>query len=41
VYFTARIDAGRHVRICYVPDARDGRSHKAHGMVREIEVGDT
>jgi hypothetical protein len=38
-YFTTRIEPGRHVLICYVPDARDGQSHKAHGMVREIEVG--
>jgi uncharacterized cupredoxin-like copper-binding protein len=38
-YFTAQIEPGKHVLICYVPDARDGKSHKAHGMVREIEVG--
>ena len=38
-YFTARIEPGKHLLICYVPDARDGKSHKAHGMVREIEVG--
>jgi hypothetical protein len=39
-YFTTRIEPGRHVLICYVPDARDGKSHKSHGMVREIEVAD-
>ena len=38
-YFTTRIEPGRHVLICYVPDSRDGKSHKSHGMVREIEVG--
>jgi hypothetical protein len=38
-YFTTQIEPGRHVLICYVPDARDGKSHKAHGMVREIDVG--
>jgi hypothetical protein len=39
-YFTAQIEPGRHVLICYVADSRDGRSHKAHGMVREFEVGE-
>jgi hypothetical protein len=39
-YFTTRIEPGRHVLICYAPDARDGKSHKSHGMVREIDVGD-
>jgi hypothetical protein len=38
-YFTAAIETGRHVLICYVPDGRDGRSHKSHGMVREFQVG--
>ena len=37
-YFTTRIEPGRHVLLCYAPDARDGKSHKAHGMVREIEI---
>jgi hypothetical protein len=37
-YFITRIEPGRHVLICYVPDARDGKSHKSHGMVREIDI---
>ena len=37
-YFITRIEPGRHVLLCYAPDARDGKSHKAHGMVREIEI---
>jgi hypothetical protein len=37
-YFTTRIEPGRYVLICYAPDARDGKSHKSHGMVREIDI---
>lgn len=29
---------GRYALICFVPDARDGKPHVAHGMVEEFEV---
>lgn len=29
---------GRYVMLCLVPDARDGRPHLAHGMVREFTI---
>jgi hypothetical protein len=37
-FVTAELTAGRYALICFVPDAADGRSHVAHGMVREIRV---
>lgn len=29
---------GRYALLCFVPDAKDGKPHVAHGMVREITV---
>ena len=37
-FFTADLAAGDYVLICFVPDARDGKPHLAHGMVRQITV---
>jgi hypothetical protein len=36
--FTVTLAPGRYVLACFVPDATDGKSHAAHGMVREISV---
>jgi uncharacterized cupredoxin-like copper-binding protein len=36
--FTADFTPGEYVLICFVPDERDGKSHAAHGMVRQIRV---
>jgi uncharacterized cupredoxin-like copper-binding protein len=35
---TLTFDKGRYALLCFLPDAKDGRAHIAHGMVKEIEV---
>ena len=38
-YFTADFASGsKYVLICFVPDARDGKPHFAHGMAQQITV---
>ena len=37
-YFTADFAPGKYGLICFLPDAKDGKPHLAHGMVREITV---
>ena len=37
-YLTLDLAPGRYALYCFVPDARDGKEHVAHGMIREIEV---
>jgi hypothetical protein len=37
-WFTITLTPGRYLLACYVPDARDGKPHVAHGMVQEITV---
>lgn len=37
-YFTANMQPGTYVLICFVPDHKDGRPHFLHGMVRDITV---
>jgi hypothetical protein len=34
----ATLEAGSYVLICYIPDAKDGRPHLAHGMVLPLTV---
>jgi hypothetical protein len=29
---------GRYAFLCFVPDAKDGRPHVAHGMMRDVEI---
>jgi uncharacterized cupredoxin-like copper-binding protein len=29
---------GKYALLCFVPDAKDGKPHIAHGMVKEFEV---
>jgi hypothetical protein len=36
--FAADFTPGQYVLLCFVPDAKDGRAHIAHGMVKTIEV---
>jgi hypothetical protein len=38
--FTADFTRGKYALICFVPDAKDGRPHFAHGMIQEITVTD-
>jgi hypothetical protein len=37
-YFSADFAPGNYVLICFVPDAKDGKPHFAHGMVQQITV---
>lgn len=37
-YITETLTPGRYVLVCLVPDAKDGKPHIAHGMVKELTV---
>lgn len=37
-WFTIALAPGTYLFTCYVPDAKDGKPHVAHGMVREVTV---
>jgi len=37
--FTVELSAGDYGVICFVPDAKDGKPHLAHGMMKTIKVG--
>ncbi|MGH7526847.1 MAG: hypothetical protein ACREMX_09085 [Gemmatimonadales bacterium] len=37
--FSATFEPGEYALICFVPDAKDGKPHTAHGMVKQIKVG--
>lgn len=37
-YFTASLTPGNYAFICFVPDAKDGKPHFTHGMIKEITV---
>jgi uncharacterized cupredoxin-like copper-binding protein len=37
--FTVDLQPGTYGLICFVPDAKDGKPHLAHGMLKEIKVG--
>ncbi|HEV8266266.1 MAG TPA: hypothetical protein VGQ06_15065 [Gemmatimonadales bacterium] len=37
-WFTVTLAPGKYLLTCYVPDAKDGKPHVAHGMVQEITV---
>jgi plastocyanin len=38
VYLTVDIPAGEYGFICFDPDAKDGKPHLAHGMIKQISV---
>ncbi len=38
VYFTADLTPGKYMLACFIPDAKDGKPHIAHGMVQEVTV---
>ena len=38
MFVTADFKPGKYVLLCFIPDARDGRPHSAHGMTKEITV---
>lgn len=37
-YFDVDLTPGNYVLVCFVPDAKDGKAHLAHGMVKEFKV---
>ena len=37
-HITADFQPGEYALFCFVPDARDGKPHVAHGMVRQLTV---
>jgi hypothetical protein len=37
-YFTADFTPGNYLFLCFIPDAKDGKPHFAHGMMQEITV---
>ena len=37
-YFTYNFTPGRYAFMCFVPDTRDGKSHVAHGMIKEFTI---
>jgi hypothetical protein len=37
--FTTELEPGAYGFICFVPDAKDGKPHLAHGMMKTIKVG--
>ena len=39
--FTADLTPGDYGMICFVPDAKDGKPHLMHGMMKQITVGQT
>ena len=38
-YITVDLPAGEYGLFCFVPDAKDGKPHIAHGMVRQFTIG--
>lgn len=38
VYLTVTVPAGEYAFICFDPDAKDGKPHLAHGMIKQISV---
>ncbi len=38
-YINATLEPGNYALICFMPDARDGKPHLMHGMVKQIQVG--
>lgn len=35
---TVNLAAGNHAMLCFVPDAKDGKPHVAHGMAMPVTV---
>ena len=38
VFYTTDVTPADYLLLCFWPDAKDGRSHAAHGMVRQITI---
>lgn len=38
-FMNVRLDPGTYALICFIPDAKDGKPHFMHGMMKEFKVG--
>lgn len=38
-YFPVTLEEGEYALLCFIPDARDGKPHVAHGMMHQVRVG--
>jgi uncharacterized cupredoxin-like copper-binding protein len=38
MYITVDLQPGRYALLCFIPDAKDGKPHSDHGMVKEIVI---
>ena len=37
-YWTVDLEPGRYLLVCFIPDAKDGKPHLAHGMTKLVEL---
>jgi len=37
-YINVDLPAGNYVFVCFVPDAKDGKAHADHGMIKEVTI---
>lgn len=37
-YFTADLTSGDYAFICFIPDAKDGKPHVEHGMIKQFKI---
>ena len=37
-YWTVDLKPGTYVLVCFIPDAKDGKPHLAHGMMKVVEI---
>jgi hypothetical protein len=37
-YFTAKLEPGEYLLVCFLPDAKDGKLHLEHGMIQAFRV---
>jgi hypothetical protein len=37
-FFTANLDAGDYVLVCFLPDSKDGKPHFVHGMIQPVKI---
>jgi hypothetical protein len=38
-FINVRLEPGTYALICFIPDAKDGKPHFMHGMMKEFKVG--
>jgi hypothetical protein len=40
-YLAVNLTPGEYGLLCFIPDAKDGKPHVAHGMMKQIKVGES